>query len=317
MEFASLHVASGERAVGRLNVVPAAGHDISLPLIAVNGSRPGPVLGLIGAVHGDEYEGTAAIWDLYRSLDPKRMTGSVVGVPIANPYAFQAGSRDTPLDGVNLNRVFPGRRNGTISERIAAVIMEEIVAHCDAVLDLHSGGRILDMLPVVLRTSNPDLADRLDALTLATGLELDWQVNWQRTGMLAEAAIARGIPALTLEVGGAGRLDAASLQEMISAVQRALRHLGISPDEPPPAGRQRRIRGDFIRASVGGFFRPSVSLGARIAADEELGVLLDDYGNVRATVKAPVTGLVSILRSTPYTQPGDQMGLVGEVVSDT
>jgi len=307
----------GKRAGGPAKGLPCARHEIPVAPMAVNGSQPGPVLGLIGAVHGDEYEGTAAIWDLYRSLDPKKMTGSLVGVPVANPYAFQAGDRDNPLDGVNLNRVFPGRRNGTISERIAAVIMDEVVAHCDAVLDLHSGGRILDMLPVVLRTTSPDLADRLDALTRATGVELDWQVNWQRTGMLAEVAISRGIPALTLEVGGAGRLDEPSLQTMRVAVQRVLHHLGISADEPPSPGRQVRIRGDFIRASVGGFFRASVSLGARVAANQELGVLLDDYGEVRATVKAPVAGLVSILRSTPYTQPGDQMGLVGEVISDT
>jgi len=317
MEFASLHVAPGQRAVGRLDVVAAAGHNISLPLVVVTGSRPGPVLGLIGGVHGDEYEGPATIWDAYRALDPNSMTGTVVGVPIANPYAFQAGSRDNPLDGVNLNRVFPGRRNGTISERIAAVVTDEIVAHCDAVLDLHSGGRILDMLPVVLRTGSPDLADRLDALTRATGLELDWPVTWQRTGMLAEAAIGRGIPALTLEVGGAGRLDAASLQLMTQAVHRVLGHLGILPDVTPSPGRQVQIRGDFIRASAGGFFRPSVSLRARVAVDQELGVLLDDYGEVRVTVRAPVAGLVSILRSTPYTQPGDQIGLVGEVIGDT
>jgi predicted deacylase len=315
VEVGPLHVPSGEKAIGRLDVVAAAGHDISLPLMVLSGRQPGPVVGLVGAIHGDEYEGTTAIWDLYRSLDPGDMHGAVVAIPIANAAAFQAGSRDNPLDGTNLNRVFPGRRTGTISERIAAVLMDEVVGRCDAVLDLHSGGRILDMLPLVLRGVGAGLADRLDAITRATGLELDWQVAWQRTGMLAEAAVARGVPALTLEVGSAGRLDDASLRLMKNAVRRVLGHLGILKETVSPLGRQAQIRGDFIKAAVGGFFRPSVSLGARVAVEQEVGAILDQYGDVRTVVKSPVAGLVAILRCTPYTQPGDQIGLVGETVT--
>jgi predicted deacylase len=313
VKIASLRVSAGERKTGWLEVARlASGSVLSLPLMVIVGVQSGPTVGLIAGVHGDEYEGLRTIWDLYHELNVASMRGSVVMVPIASPAAFQASSRTSPLDGVNLNRVFPGRAAGSVSERIASVLVEQVVARCNVLLDLHSGGAIMELLPLVM-VSREDLATAgVPDLIRATGLPLVWFAPQYR-GTLAQAALARGIPALTVEVGGLGRLDTSGVATMKDAVLSALRHTGVVHGSGREQRPQAEVEGEFLKADVGGFFQGAVSLGQRIASGEPYGAILDHFGTQIAQLVAPHDGVVSALRTSPPVQVGDQLILIGRV----
>ena len=123
------------------------GAPLGIPMVIVHGAQPGPVLCLNSGTHGDEPEGTLAILDIAAELDPEALSGTLIGIPVLNILAFTAkasldvsGVRETPVDWKNLARIFPGRADGTVTERLAHTVVSEIVPRVDAVVDFHSGG---------------------------------------------------------------------------------------------------------------------------------------------------------------------------------
>lgn len=312
MQIGQIVAQPGERAHGWLPVADMAGGlRVAIPVFVLRGTKEGPMVALVGAVHGDEYEGTAAIWKLCAEIDPIGLSGTIVGVPIANPPAFQAARRTSPLDDVNLARVFPGNRGGTVSERIAFTLMESIIDHCDAVLDLHSGGNILDLLPMVMRSDAEGLNAKLQVICRATRLPVVSHASYK--GTLMAAVLARNIPAVTFEVGGGGRLKVETLEMTKNAVVGVLRELEVLPGRTDGQVDQIDVEGEFMKSTVGGFFVASVGVGARVGEGQRLGEIHDAFGEMIAEVSSPHAGLVCAIRATPPTQPGDQLGFVGRL----
>ena len=130
---------------------------ISIPVTTIKGGE-GPTVLLTGANHGDEYEGPAALFELAQSLDPSEVNGRIIIVPALNYPAFRAGTRTSPIDRGNLNRSFPGRPDGTVTEKIADYVTRHLIPLADIVLDFHSGGRTLDFLPYAAAHELPDKA---------------------------------------------------------------------------------------------------------------------------------------------------------------
>ena len=124
----------------------AAWGAVMIPICVVK-RGDGPTALLTGANHGDEYEGPIALMDLARSLDPAAVSGRVILVPAMNQPAFAAGRRTSPLDGGNMNRVFPGRADGTATEKVADYFQTALLPLADVVVDIHSGGKTLEFLP--------------------------------------------------------------------------------------------------------------------------------------------------------------------------
>src|SRR5262249_35142252 len=135
--FDPADVAIGTSAVDTLDVttLPSGGM-LQLPVLIASGAAAGQTIVVLGGVHGDEYEGMAAVREVFRRLGPLAMSGTFIGVPVCNPLAFAAGSRTSLIDGQNLARVFPGRADGTISERIAHVLTTLVLPHADFLIDL-------------------------------------------------------------------------------------------------------------------------------------------------------------------------------------
>ncbi len=243
--------ARGQRAFG---TIPVPGLDVALPVAVLHGRRPGPTVCITAGIHGAEYVGIEAAIRTVQVLDPQRLRGTVVVVPITNPPAFAARAIYVcPLDGKNLNRVFPGAPEGTPSERIAHAVFTAAIARADAYIDLHGGDLNEALLPFTLYHGGaaPEVAARARAMAEAFGIRhiVDGVVD----GAAYAAAAAAGIPAILPEAGGQGVLDPAMVRVHIRGVANVLKHLGVlrgrsAPVRPPcgssrSPGSARRTRG--------------------------------------------------------------------------
>ena len=206
--------------------LPDPGGEWDLALYVATGTRPGPTLAVLAGVHGDEYEGPVAIADLLAALDPAALTGTLIAVPVANPPAFAAGTRTSPLDGLNLARTFPGRRDGSASERLACALTEEVIAIADALIDLHSGGVAYTMATLV---GYCDLGDevgrRSRALATAFGAPILWEHAEIAPGRTLSAALDLGIPCVYTEAAGGGAAPPA----VVRCYTEGARRVGTSP----------------------------------------------------------------------------------------
>jgi predicted deacylase len=288
--------------------------EVSLPLLTARGVAPGPVLAVTAGVHGDEYEGVRAIFDVFEALDPNAMRGMLLAVPVVNPPAHRAVSRVSPVDGANLARVFPGDPEGTLSERIADTIARQVITGADFYLDLHSGG---------VRYGMPSMAGyflgdaRGRAAAEAFGAPVIWGHPLIEPGRTISVAHAAGIPFLYTEAWGAGRIAAGDLQMMTRGIGNLLRHLGMMPGEPEIPAPARRLRGagntdDGLSAGSDGFLLQDVSLLDRVYAGQRLGRLADYHGRTIETYLASRDATVALTHEMPVVAKGDTLFLLAD-----
>ena len=207
--------APGTIASGTLTVAPKAGSDdgTSIPISIIHGTKPGPVLALTAGVHGQEYTPVLALQRLLKSTDPKTLTGTIVLVHVANMPSFLARTiYYSPADGKNLNRVFPGKADGTLSERIALTITREVIERATHVIDLHCGDGNESLRPYTywITTGAPAVAEAGKQMALAFGMDhivvdRERPADANASVYLSNTAITRGKPALTIESGGMAR----------------------------------------------------------------------------------------------------------------
>jgi uncharacterized protein len=290
------------------------GGAIAIPWMAIRGHGDGPVLTVNGGIHGDEYDGGEAIRQLWAELDAGALRGTWIGVPVVNVAAYEAANRFSPLDGLNLNRIFPGDATPTISGMIARRFFQDVVLKSNAVLDLHAGGNPLSMVPLVAfsqaSTASRDLAK-------LTGLEVLWEMPPAWSGALCVAASAAGVPTVTPEVGNDGRLDPTAVARCREIVLNVMGAIGlIERRAPQPPRRYRVVRGSFVPATMGGLFQPSVALGDRVKRGHAVATIRNVFGDIVEEIVAPTDGLVCSYRTIPPILPGDQTVLVGEIVEE-
>ena len=287
---------------------------LELPLLLARGQQPGPTLVTTAAVHGDEYEGTRAIFEVFDQLDPTRLTGDWIAVPAANPPAFWNGSRLNSADNSNLARVFPGRPDGSPTERIAWHLGRDVIALADLYLDLHSGG-VGWAMPSM---AGYDASDpRSLAAALAFGAEIIWGHPVIPPGRTVSFAKARGIPFLYTEGRGGGRIHAGDLLMMKRGILNLLRHLGIMAGTLEPAPLRMHLFGEGnihngINSPGRGFFVPGVNLLDAVQAGQSLGRLLDIHGLTIAEFHAPTSGVIGLVREFPKVEKDDPLFLIAE-----
>src|SRR6185312_4004859 len=202
---------------------------VMIPICVIrNGS--GQTALLSGGNHGDEYEGPLALYDLARALDPKDVSGTVIIVPALNYPAFRAGTRTSPIDKGNMNRAFPGRPDGTVTEKIADYFQRELLPRADLVLDFHSGGRTLDFVPFCAAHILPDKALEAKAFSAVEAFSAPYSVKMleiDAVGMYDTAAEDMGKMFVTTELGGGGTSRAETVRVARRGVANVLRHCGI------------------------------------------------------------------------------------------
>lgn len=202
---------------------------IRIPLTVVRHGQ-GPTVLLTGGNHGDEYEGPVALVKLARSLKANQVSGCVIIVPFLNYPAFKAGRRTSPIDGGNLNRLFPGNPAGSVTEKIADYVERHLLPMADFVLDIHSGGKTLDFLPFAAIHLLDDKRQQAacEAAMLAFGAPYAMKIlELDSVGMLDTAAEAQGKVFVSTELGGGGSTTAASVAITERGVRRFLVHAGV------------------------------------------------------------------------------------------
>jgi uncharacterized protein len=300
----------GQAVRGVLKVAEAAdGSPVSLPVAVVTGAKPGPVVWVEAAAHGDEYGGPRALQDVLKSLDPAQMSGSVVAVMITNVPAMRGLQRVNPnLDDLSdFGDVFPGR-DRFATERIAAAVSREVQRVADCFVDLHTGGDRFQQHPFVMYTVAGKVpADRYDALARGFGVPTLWRDEKKvfandATTVFAEA----GIPAFLVEVGGGQPLEAADIRLQADAVRGLLRTIGVLPGSAPAPSPRTVITGYRIVTNArGGFFEAAVKPGDRLKEGTDMGRIYDAYGDVAETLTAPAgTDIVLGVSTYPAAATG-------------
>ena len=281
------------------------GAEVTLPVIVLQGREDGPIVWLSAAIHGDEVVGVEVIRRVLMGLDPKRMAGTVVAVPVVNVHGFMNGDRYLP-DRRDLNRSFPGSPRGSLASRIAHLLMTEIVVKCDVGIDLHSGSDQRSNLPHI-RADLDDPPTRHLARVFGTPVVYHAGL---RDGSLRSAATETGARVLLFEGGEANRFDEWAIEAGHLGVRRVLAELGVvadpgvAGDDPAPLECRRST---WVRANRSGILHLDCELGERIEEADRLGLLADAFGKRLATVKAPVSGVVIGRTERPLVNRGDAL----------
>jgi len=313
--------APGTTVSGTLTVPARPGDEgTTIPISIVHGAKPGPVLALMAGVHGQEYTPVLALQRLLKSLDARTLTGTVVLVHVANMPSYLARTiYYSPADGKNLNRVFPGRADGTLSERIALVLTREVIERATHVVDLHCGDGNESLRPYTywITTGGPAVADAGKQMALAFGLDhivvdRERPSDPQASVYLSNTAITRGKPALTIESGGLARTDEESVAAIERGIAGLLKHLGMRVDGPVPVAQPIWIeRSEVLRSSGTGIFYPAVERGHTVAQGTLIGRVTDFHGRVIEEVRAPFPGEVLYVVGTPAISKGEPVAFVG------
>jgi N-alpha-acetyl-L-2,4-diaminobutyrate deacetylase len=202
---------------------------VMIPIAVIRNGK-GPTALLTGANHGDEYEGPLALFDLARTLEAREVSGAVIIVPAMNYPAFRAGTRTSPIDKGNLNRSFPGRPDGTVTEKIADYFQRELLPRSDIVLDFHSGGKTLDFLPFCAAHIRPDKVLEAKGFAAVEAFSAPHSVKMleiDAVGMFDTAAEDMEKLFITTELGGGGTSRAETVRIARRGVLNVLRHMGI------------------------------------------------------------------------------------------
>lgn len=316
-----LKVAPGEMAFGRL--VPgktAWSQEINVPLMVVNGAEDGPRLWLSAVVHGPEATGTEVIRRVLRKeLDPKTLRGSIIALPVANPMAFQAASYDTPEDGYNLNRVFPGNPRGTVTSRLAHMLFQE-VKRCDFVIDLHANAVPALQFAIIAHAPDQGVVDRSFEIGRKFGIttrlmKVSEESKWatMRSGQLLEFAAIEGIPGIIVELLYWYRIDPLSADvgtRGVLNVMKALDMIDGEIEQQPIRVFEGELSGAEQTCDEGGLVYMTKSVGDDVVEGETIAIIRDPYGDVLEEIKAPVTGWV-----TAYPLRKNQNAMSGDTVA--
>ncbi len=293
-----------------------------IPFSIVHGAKPGPVLALVAGTHGMEYAPIVALQRLRRAFDPAALTGTIVMVHVANMPSFLGRTiYYSPADGKNLNRVFPGKSDGTLSERIADTITREVIARATHVVDIHCGDGNESLRPYVywITTGPPEVAEAGRRLALASGfdhivIDRGRPTDPAQSIYLSNTAILRGKPALTVESGYLAATDEDSIARIERAVAGWLRELGMRAEGPPVVSAPVWIdRNEVLTSTATGMFYAAVERGHSVVAGTLIGRVTDFHGSVLQEVKAPFAGVVLYVLGTPPISKGEPVAFIGQV----
>jgi predicted deacylase len=298
--------APGSKATGNIDWGDPMLSGWEWPYVAVHGTSPGPAVLVTGGVHGSEYVSIDAVVRLGASLDPGAVKGQVLCLPVMNPAAFwERAAYVSPVDNLNMNRVFPGKAKGSFTERLAYQLVQKAIRHADAFVDMHGGDVPETLVPfnIYYETGNAELDAKSRSMAEIFGAPA---VIAQRgeggpgSGLSYATAAMLGVPAIIAEDGGAGQYDRDIALSMLRGVENVLRSLDVLEGPvrnfPPP---RRFGRFEWVRTQKAGFFRSDVKVGDEVARGQKLGTLVDFYGRVVEVVEAPDKGQILFMVVSP------------------
>jgi len=316
----SLSAARGERVSGALEIPDGTDAGTSLPVTIIHGAKPGPVLGLIAGNHGYEYPPILALQRVRRRVAPEALSGTIILVHVANVPSFLGRTiYQSPVDGENLNRMYPGDPTGSVSRRIAHTITTEVIDKSDVVLDVHGGDGNESLRPFVYMpvTGRRELDGEIRQLALAFGLDhivvdrsrvddLENSIYCDRT------ATSRDKPALTVESGYLGTSDEESITFLVDGIESVLRHYDMIAGSPSVVEHPVFLETtEVVTADATGVMTPHVKRGQTVSQGTPLATIMDFYGDTQSVIRAPFAGEVLYVVATPPIREGEPVAMIG------
>jgi predicted deacylase len=315
----------GESVSGLLDVPAGVDEGTKIPVTVIQGTKPGPVLALIAGTHGYEYAPILALEWIRPQIRPDELAGTVILIHIANlPSFLHRTIYYSPVDGKNLNRVYPGKADGTQTERIAYTITKEVIERADYLVDMHCGDGNEALRPYAYwtRTGKADLDEASRQLALAFGLdhivinsvaEQGWPNDPQASVYTDNTALTRGKPAITTETGQLGQTDIEPVTLALRGAWGVLAHLKMlaTLGQPIPAEQVVWLdKYEVVRSPDTGVFRAATKPGYTVAQGALLGTLSDFFGNQIQEIRAPFAGVVNYVVATPPVSKGEPLAMV-------
>src|SRR5437868_9898563 len=311
----------------------ALAKDEPRPVITITGAKPGPVLFVNAGVHGGEYPAVEAVIRLSNTLDPKKIAGAVILMPVMNLPAFRTRTPFVcPIDNVNPNRVFPGDPTGSYSEQMTHALINVFVVHADAYVDLHGGDIPEALVPfVICRHGHDDVSVKSKQMALAFELPyvltVSKPVQPGKGSSSYTAAAEKGVPSILAEAGGVGQMQEDAVALLVQGVVNVMRHLGMIDGDgarqnkksagAKPAGTTVLTNFEWLYANHEGMWYPKVGPGDLVKKAQESGTIGDLFGETLEKIISPVNGVILFLTINPsMLERGLLMGIgAKEVIS--
>ena len=316
--------AVGEKSTGYLEVPAGVDAATDIPVIVINGAKPGPVLALISGAHGTEYASIIAIERLITLLDPGQISGTVILLPLVNIQSFeQKVPHVNPVDNKSMNRFYPGKADGTQTDRASFLITRQIIDRCDYLIDYHGGDLDESLRPYAYwAPTGKEAQDRVSKeMVLAFGLDhiIIWRdrpTDLGATRYLDNTSTARGKPSIVVEAGYAGIVDGDDVALLVSGTLSTMRALKMLPGDPHtienPVWFEKTV--DVISDGPGIWYA-LVKRGTYVQQGMELGYVTDYFGKRIIEVRAPVSGVILHINAVPSLKKGDNLADIGIVAS--
>jgi len=315
--------ARGQKATGTIEVPPGSDAALSIPVAVFHGARPGPVLALVAGAHGTEYTSIIALEKVIGMLNPAEISGTVIIVPLINIPSFeQKVPHVNPVDRKSMNRWYPGKMDGTQTDRASFLITRQVVEQCDHLIDLHGGDLDESLRPYSYWTkTGSEKQDQISReMVLAFGLDhiiisTDRPKDPQASRYLENTATTRGKPSITAEAGYAGTVEADDLNALVNGCMNVMRYLKMLPGTPSvvehPVWIEKVVT---LTSDQTGMFYPAVKRGTYVEQGMKIGYVTDYLGKVIFEARAPVAGVVLYVCAVPSMTKGATIANIGVVV---
>lgn len=316
---------AGEKAAGFI-VVPAGIDDgTRIPVSIFHGAKEGKVLLIIAGVHGSEYVPILALQNLAKQISPKALSGTIVLVQVANLPSFLKRTIYYGADGKNLNRVFPGKADGTITERIAYVPTEKLIRRADYVVDVHCGDNNESLRPYAGYVENAKSTEEFiktsRRMVLATGIDFvkvtsGRSVDFSTAAYLTNASSLLDKPSIAIESGELGKPQAEDVGRIERGLLNVMRELKLLSGKTIQFKNQTFIkRSQTLNSTTTGLFYSLVSRNQKVKENDLLSYVTDFFGNRVQEVRAPFAGVVLYYTATPPVSTGEPLVNLGEIES--
>ena len=314
----------GTKTTGFLEVPAGVDTATSIPVILVNGVKPGPILALVAGAHGTEYASILALEKIGAHAEPAEIAGALIIVPLVNIASFEQKVPHVNLvDNKNMNRFYPGKADGTQTERASWVIERQVVEQCDYLIDFHGGDLDENLRPYSYWS--PTGNQKQDAISrgmvLAFGLDhiiisTDRPKDLNATKYLDNTSSAHGKPSLVVEAGYAGTTESDDIAALVDGTFSVMRYLNMLPGTATPIEHPVWMeRVETVSSEQSGIFYPLVSRGTYVEAGMKVGYVTDYFGKTVYAAHAPAAGVVLHICSVPSMKKGDTIVNIGVVAA--
>lgn len=312
----------GQKVTGWIEVPPGSDEGLRIPVAVVNGAKTGPVLALVAGSHGTEYASIIALEKLIALLNPAEVSGTIIIVPIINIPSFEHKTVHlNPVDKKNMNRFYPGKIDGTQTERASYLITKQVVEQCDHLIDLHGGDMDESLRPYSYwtKTGNEKQDQISREMVLAFGLDhivisTERPKDPQASRYLENTATTRGKPSITVEAGHAGTVETDDVNALINGCLNVMRYLKMMSLTATPLDHPVWIeRLATLASEQTGIFYPLVKRGSFVEQGQKIGYVTDYLNNPIFEARAPVAGVVLYICAVPSMTKGATIANIGVV----